>query len=79
MRIAIIGGGFGGIGAAIKLREAGYDAITIFEKALKDSGYIKVPTPCTQRALSRSRQLSRLVRAAGRAGCELFLLFASSC
>ena len=33
MRIAIIGGGFGGIGAAIKLREAGYESITIFEKA----------------------------------------------
>ena len=49
-----------------KLHAATY--ITIFEKALKDPGYIKVPTPRTQRALSRARQLSRLVRAAGRAG-----------
>jgi len=30
--IAIVGGGFGGIGAAVRLREAGYSDITIFER-----------------------------------------------
>jgi cation diffusion facilitator CzcD-associated flavoprotein CzcO len=30
--IAIVGGGFGGIGAAVRLREAGYTDITIFER-----------------------------------------------
>ena len=32
-RIAIIGAGFSGMGAIIKLREAGYTDITCFEKA----------------------------------------------
>lgn len=31
-RIAVIGAGFGGIGAAIRLRQAGFDDVTIFER-----------------------------------------------
>ncbi len=36
--IAIIGSGFGGIGAAIELKKAGYHDITIFEKATEVGG-----------------------------------------
>ena len=32
MEVAIIGAGFAGIGAAIKLKEAGIEAIKIFER-----------------------------------------------
>jgi cation diffusion facilitator CzcD-associated flavoprotein CzcO len=32
-RVAIIGSGFGGLGMAIRLRQAGIDTVTIFEKA----------------------------------------------
>lgn len=42
--------------------------IAIFEKALKDTGYIKVPTLRTHRARLASPQLIRLMCAAGRAG-----------
>lgn len=37
-RIAIVGGGFGGVGAAAMLRRAGYEDITIFEKAERVGG-----------------------------------------
>jgi cation diffusion facilitator CzcD-associated flavoprotein CzcO len=30
--IAVVGGGFGGVGAAVMLRRAGYDDVTVFEK-----------------------------------------------
>jgi len=36
--VAIVGGGFGGVGAAIKLREAGYDDVTIFERGERLGG-----------------------------------------
>jgi cation diffusion facilitator CzcD-associated flavoprotein CzcO len=31
--VAVVGGGFGGIGAAVMLRRAGYEDVTVFEKA----------------------------------------------
>ena len=37
-RIAIVGTGFAGICAAIKLREAGYEQLTIFERSLDVGG-----------------------------------------
>ncbi|MCU1455737.1 MAG: putative flavin-binding monooxygenase [Acidimicrobiales bacterium] len=37
-RVAIIGSGFGGIGMAIRLRQAGIDSFTIFEKAERIGG-----------------------------------------
>ena len=36
--IAIVGGGFGGIGAAAMLRRAGYDDVTVFERAERIGG-----------------------------------------
>jgi cation diffusion facilitator CzcD-associated flavoprotein CzcO len=36
--VAIIGAGFSGVGMAIKLKEAGYDQITVFDKAPKVGG-----------------------------------------
>src|SRR3954453_20665630 len=36
--VAIVGAGFGGIGLGIKLREAGIDSFTIFEKAASIGG-----------------------------------------
>jgi cation diffusion facilitator CzcD-associated flavoprotein CzcO len=37
-QIVIVGGGFGGIGAAVKLRKAGIESFTIYEKALSVGG-----------------------------------------
>jgi cation diffusion facilitator CzcD-associated flavoprotein CzcO len=36
--IAVVGGGFGGIGAAVMLGRAGYDNVTVFEKADRVGG-----------------------------------------
>ena len=36
--IAIVGGGFGGVGAAVMLRRAGYDDVTVFEKGERVGG-----------------------------------------
>jgi cation diffusion facilitator CzcD-associated flavoprotein CzcO len=36
--IAVVGGGFGGVGAAVMLRRAGYDDITIFERGPRVGG-----------------------------------------
>src|SRR3990170_7810327 len=37
-RIAVVGGGFGGVGAAVMLRRAGYDAVTVFERGERVGG-----------------------------------------
>src|SRR6516225_9932706 len=37
-RVAIIGGGFGGVGLAVLLTKAGFDSFTMFEKAEKAGG-----------------------------------------
>jgi cation diffusion facilitator CzcD-associated flavoprotein CzcO len=36
--IAVVGGGFGGVGAAVMLRRAGYDDVTVFEKGDRVGG-----------------------------------------
>jgi cation diffusion facilitator CzcD-associated flavoprotein CzcO len=36
--IAIVGGGFGGVGAAVMLRRAGYDDVTVFERGERVGG-----------------------------------------
>ena len=36
--VAIVGGGFGGVGAAAMLRRAGYDRVTVFERADRVGG-----------------------------------------
>jgi cation diffusion facilitator CzcD-associated flavoprotein CzcO len=36
--VAVVGGGFGGIGAAAMLRRAGYDDVTVFERAERVGG-----------------------------------------
>ncbi|HXU79862.1 MAG TPA: NAD(P)-binding protein, partial [Polyangia bacterium] len=36
--IAIVGGGFGGVGAAAMLRREGYDDVTVFEKSERVGG-----------------------------------------
>jgi len=36
--IAIVGGGFGGVGAAVMLRRAGYEDVTVFEKGERVGG-----------------------------------------
>jgi cation diffusion facilitator CzcD-associated flavoprotein CzcO len=36
--IAVVGGGFGGVGAAVMLRRAGYDDVTVFEKGERVGG-----------------------------------------
>jgi cation diffusion facilitator CzcD-associated flavoprotein CzcO len=36
--IAVVGGGFGGVGAAVMLRRAGYDDVTVFERAERVGG-----------------------------------------
>lgn len=36
--IAIVGGGFGGVGAAVMLRRAGYEDVTVFEKGERIGG-----------------------------------------
>jgi cation diffusion facilitator CzcD-associated flavoprotein CzcO len=36
--IAIVGGGFGGVGAAVMLKRAGYEDVTVFEKAERVGG-----------------------------------------
>jgi cation diffusion facilitator CzcD-associated flavoprotein CzcO len=36
--IAIVGGGFGGVGAAVMLKRAGYENVTVFEKAERVGG-----------------------------------------
>jgi cation diffusion facilitator CzcD-associated flavoprotein CzcO len=36
--IAVVGGGFGGVGAAVMLRRAGYDNVTVFEKGERVGG-----------------------------------------
>lgn len=35
---AVVGGGFGGVGAAVMLRRAGYDDVTVFERADRVGG-----------------------------------------
>jgi cation diffusion facilitator CzcD-associated flavoprotein CzcO len=37
-RVAIVGGGFGGVGAAVMLRREGYEDVTVFEKADRVGG-----------------------------------------
>src|SRR4051812_16275131 len=37
-RIAIIGAGAGGLGAAVRLRDRGYDDVTVFERANQVGG-----------------------------------------
>ena len=37
-RIAVVGGGFGGVGAAVMLRRAGYDDVTVFERGERVGG-----------------------------------------
>jgi cation diffusion facilitator CzcD-associated flavoprotein CzcO len=36
--VAVVGGGFGGVGAAVRLRQAGYEDVTVFEKADRVGG-----------------------------------------
>ncbi len=36
--IAVVGGGFGGVGAAVMLRKAGYEDVTVFEKSERVGG-----------------------------------------
>src|SRR5688572_31384112 len=36
--IAVVGGGFGGVGAAVMLRRAGYDDVTVFERGERIGG-----------------------------------------
>lgn len=36
--IAVVGGGFGGVGAAVMLRRAGYEDVTVFEKSERVGG-----------------------------------------
>ena len=36
--IAVVGGGFGGVGAAVMLRRAGYHDVTVFEKGARVGG-----------------------------------------
>ena len=36
--IAVVGGGFGGVGAAVMLKRAGYEDVTVFEKAERVGG-----------------------------------------
>jgi cation diffusion facilitator CzcD-associated flavoprotein CzcO len=36
--IAVVGGGFGGVGAAVLLRRAGYDDVTVFERGARVGG-----------------------------------------
>jgi cation diffusion facilitator CzcD-associated flavoprotein CzcO len=36
--IAVIGGGFGGVGASVMLRDAGYDDVTVFERSERLGG-----------------------------------------
>ncbi len=38
MRIAVVGSGFSGLGAAIKLRQAGFDDLVVFERASEIGG-----------------------------------------
>jgi cation diffusion facilitator CzcD-associated flavoprotein CzcO len=38
LRVAVVGGGFGGIGAAAMLDRAGYHDVTVFEKAPRLGG-----------------------------------------
>src|SRR5947199_5244533 len=37
-KIAVVGGGFGGVGAAVMLRQAGYRDVTVFERADRVGG-----------------------------------------
>jgi len=34
----VVGGGFGGVGAAVMLRRAGYDDVTVFERGERVGG-----------------------------------------
>ena len=36
--MAVVGGGFGGVGAAVMLRRAGYDNVTVFERGERVGG-----------------------------------------
>ena len=36
--IAVVGGGFGGVGAAVMLRREGYEDVTVFEKGERVGG-----------------------------------------
>jgi cation diffusion facilitator CzcD-associated flavoprotein CzcO len=36
--IAVVGGGFGGVGAAVMLRQAGYEDVTVFERGERVGG-----------------------------------------
>src|SRR5918992_4572168 len=36
--VAVVGGGFGGIGAAVMLRREGYDDVTVFERGKRIGG-----------------------------------------
>ena len=36
--VAVVGGGFGGVGAAVMLRRAGYDDVTVFERGERIGG-----------------------------------------
>src|SRR3954466_11364555 len=36
--VAVVGGGFGGVGAVVMLKRAGYDDVTVFEKGERVGG-----------------------------------------
>src|ERR1041385_856322 len=36
--VTVVGGGFGGVGAAVMLRRAGYDDVTVFERGERVGG-----------------------------------------
>jgi cation diffusion facilitator CzcD-associated flavoprotein CzcO len=38
LSVAVVGGGFGGVGAAVMLRRAGYDDVTVFERGSRVGG-----------------------------------------
>jgi cation diffusion facilitator CzcD-associated flavoprotein CzcO len=38
LSVAVVGGGFGGVGAAVMLRRAGYDDVTVFERGERVGG-----------------------------------------
>ena len=42
--IAVVGGGFGGVGAAVMLRRAGYEDVTVFERGARVGGVWNVNT-----------------------------------
>ena len=74
--VAVVGGGFGGVGAVVMLRRAGYDDVTVFERGERIGGvwhHNTYPGRRLRRALAPVRVLVRpqpalvaALRAAGR-------------